>query len=79
MDSVSFKEHCVGLSQKWWHVTALGAYPPYQFNWTAAPNQDSNTHAYFLESDGSFIVTNMGAIYWSPWTVNRRLHAAPEL
>ena len=74
-----FRVQCASLTQRWWHASALGAYPPYQFNWTAAQHQDSYTHTYFLEPDGSFIVTNMGAIYWSPWTGNGRLHAAPEL
>lgn len=41
----------------------------------------TNSHTHIpstLSLMAPFIVTNMRAIYWSPWTVNRRLHAAQE-
>lgn len=58
-----FRVQCVSLTKRWCHASALGAYPPYHFNWTAAQDQDSYTRTDFLESDGYFIVTNMGEIY----------------
>lgn len=39
-----FRVQCVSLTMRWWHVSAMGAHPPHQVNWTAAQHQHSYTH-----------------------------------